>query len=83
MLASCRTRTKFPSVFDAASKTVSVIVPAYNEEARIVPMMTDMLAHLEDCAKKDKCVLPGGETGQGCWAGSCGLLIVRLAVRCS
>ena len=36
----------FPSLSDPASVTLSVIVPAYNEEQRIKPMMDDMLAAL-------------------------------------
>jgi len=44
----------FPSVDDEASLTVSVVVPAYNEEKRMTPMMTAMLEHLEATSKKDK-----------------------------
>lgn len=43
----------FPTLADAASVTLSVIVPAYNEAERITPMMKDMLGHLEAVAKAD------------------------------
>jgi cellulose synthase/poly-beta-1,6-N-acetylglucosamine synthase-like glycosyltransferase len=33
--------------------TLSVIVPAYNEEARIVPMLTDTINYLDERKKKD------------------------------
>jgi hypothetical protein len=46
----------FPSVFDEPSVTVSVVVPAYNEDQRMAPMMTEMLDFLEETERKDKCV---------------------------
>lgn len=49
-------KKRFPSVYDAPSVTVSVVVPAYNEEARIDVMMNAMLEVLNKEAKKSKCV---------------------------
>ncbi|CAL8104727.1 unnamed protein product [Orchesella dallaii] len=37
----------FPSLSDSPSLTLSVIVPAYNEEDRLTPMMEDCLEYLE------------------------------------
>lgn len=56
-LGRCRSKVgTFPSVFDEPSVTVSVVVPAYNEDQRMAPMMTEMLDFLEETERKDKCV---------------------------
>ncbi len=44
---------RFPSVFDAPSKYLSVIVPAYNEQARLPEMMQSTLSHLAERQKHD------------------------------
>lgn len=44
----------FPSITDAPSVLVSVVVPAYNESKRIDPMMTEMLSFLNGKSKADK-----------------------------
>ena len=49
-----RTQGRFPSIYDPASVLVSVIVPAYNEEKRMTPMMDEMLGFLREEQKKDK-----------------------------
>lgn len=46
-------RLPFPSISDHASVLVSVIVPAYNEEKRIDPMMLEMIDFLSTQTKKD------------------------------
>jgi len=40
----------FPSVFDKASKTISLVVPAYNEEFRIPKMLDESLEFMEKWA---------------------------------
>ena len=50
----CSKPGRFPSIYDAPSVLVSVIVPAYNESERITPMMDEMLAFLRSEEKKDK-----------------------------
>jgi cellulose synthase/poly-beta-1,6-N-acetylglucosamine synthase-like glycosyltransferase len=50
----CRTRGKFPTIEDPATVTLSVIVPAYNEELRITPMLTETIEFLQSMSKKDK-----------------------------
>ncbi len=42
---------------DPASKTLSLIVPAYNESIRMDPMMDPTQKLLSEKAKKDKCVV--------------------------
>ena len=49
-----RKQARFASIYDPASVLVSVIVPAYNEEARMTPMMDEMLAFLRAEEKKSK-----------------------------
>lgn len=44
----------FPSLFDGASKYLSVIVPAYNEEERLPIMMEETLGYLEKREKESK-----------------------------
>ncbi len=45
----------FPNLLrDPASKTVSLVVPAYNESVRMHPMLVPMIAHLEKKAKAEK-----------------------------
>jgi dolichyl-phosphate beta-glucosyltransferase len=46
-------RLPFPSISDHASVLVSVVVPAYNEEKRIDPMMNEMIEFLSAQKKKD------------------------------
>lgn len=50
----CRKKEAFPKIHDAASVTLSVVVPAYNEEKRISLMMDDMLRVLKEYAKSHK-----------------------------
>ena len=52
----CSDKLAFPSIYDPASITLSVVVPAYNEEKRIAVMMDVMLDVLEKESKKNKCV---------------------------
>ncbi len=52
----CSKKAPFPSVFDAPTRLVTVVVPAYNESARIQPMMDEMLAYLQKASKTDRCV---------------------------
>ena len=42
---------RFPSVFEPASVTLSVVVPAYNEEERMPPGVDEMLGHLKKMEK--------------------------------
>jgi len=47
------TRIPFPSVFANPEKSLTVVVPAYNEEERLPSMMNETLAYLEaQCAKE-------------------------------
>ncbi|XP_063635905.1 dolichyl-phosphate beta-glucosyltransferase [Cydia splendana] len=41
-------RLKFPSIKDPYSVNLSVVVPAYNEEERLPPMLEEALEHLEN-----------------------------------
>ncbi|XP_011863359.1 PREDICTED: dolichyl-phosphate beta-glucosyltransferase [Vollenhovia emeryi] len=49
----CRTKTKeaFPSLQDPWSVHLSVIIPAYNEEQRLPPMLDECLGYLEERSK--------------------------------
>jgi len=47
-------RVQFPSVFDPASKYLSLIVPAYNEQDRIRSTLDETFSYLQDRVKKDK-----------------------------
>ena len=49
-------KTAFPSISDAPSVLLSLIVPAYNEEERIPEMLEETLAHLAGRAASDRCV---------------------------
>ena len=42
---------RFPSVFEPAAVTLSVVVPAYNEEERMPPGVDEMLGHLKKMEK--------------------------------
>ncbi|KAB0798765.1 hypothetical protein PPYR_06645 [Photinus pyralis] len=42
---------EFPSIYDNSSIHLSVIIPAYNEEVRLSPMLDECVAFLEDRAK--------------------------------
>jgi dolichyl-phosphate beta-glucosyltransferase len=44
---STRLKCPFPSLTDMPSVSLSVIVPAYNEELRLTPMLEDCLEYLE------------------------------------
>ena len=43
----------FPSVFEPATKTMSLIVPAYNEEVRLPKMLDETLHYLESRQQRD------------------------------
>ncbi len=48
-----------PSIFGEPAKTLSVVVPAYNEEDRLAPMLEETLAYLQK--RRDRQVmLPTG-----------------------
>ncbi|KAL0099502.1 hypothetical protein PUN28_020191 [Cardiocondyla obscurior] len=49
----CQTKKKeaFPSLHDPWSVHLSVIIPAYNEEQRLPPMLDECLEYLEKCSK--------------------------------
>jgi len=49
-----RIRKFFPSVFDSAEVNLSLIVPAYNEEARLEEMMEQTMAYLLNRKKQQK-----------------------------
>ncbi|RYG43606.1 hypothetical protein EON68_00125 [archaeon] len=51
---TCSKEHAFPSPSDAASVTLTVVVPAYNEAERLPPMMTDMIAQCERMAAADR-----------------------------
>ncbi|KAK2720188.1 dolichyl-phosphate beta-glucosyltransferase-like isoform X2 [Artemia franciscana] len=46
-------KEKLPSLFDPPTKSLSVIVPAYNEEARLPVMLKECLEYLEMRTKSD------------------------------
>lgn len=46
--ATSNEKCEFPSIRDAPSKSLSVIVPAYNEEKRLPVMLDECLGYLED-----------------------------------
>ncbi|EFN77417.1 Dolichyl-phosphate beta-glucosyltransferase [Harpegnathos saltator] len=46
-----KTKEAFPSLHDAWSVHLSVIVPAYNEEHRLPPMLDKCFQYLENCTK--------------------------------
>lgn len=47
-------RVQFPSIFDPASKYLSLIMPAFNEQDRIRSTLDETLSYLQDRVKKDK-----------------------------
>lgn len=47
-------RCPFPSIKDAPTKYLSVIIPAYNEEERLPVMLDECLPYLEDRRKSSK-----------------------------
>lgn len=50
--------SKFPSVFEPASLTLSVVVPAYNEEERMPQGVDEMISYLKEREKQPYwCVL--------------------------
>ena len=51
---SCSTKQAFPRLHEAATVTVSVVIPAYNEEERIKVMLDEMLDFLEKHASRTK-----------------------------
>eukprot|EP01090_Pellita_catalonica_P000405 TRINITY_DN10281_c0_g1_i2.p1 TRINITY_DN10281_c0_g1~~TRINITY_DN10281_c0_g1_i2.p1 ORF type:complete len:151 (-),score=11.18 TRINITY_DN10281_c0_g1_i2:11-463(-) len=44
---------QFPSLFEPATIDVSIIVPAYNEEKRIHPMLEDTLGYIQKRSQSD------------------------------
>ncbi|KYM83175.1 Dolichyl-phosphate beta-glucosyltransferase [Atta colombica] len=50
---NCQMKIKeaFPSLYDPWSVQLSVIIPAYNEEQRLPPMLDECLEYLEECRK--------------------------------
>lgn len=44
----------FPSIFGAAEKYISLVIPAYNEEARLGSTLDETLQYLQDRAKHDR-----------------------------
>lgn len=52
----CRGLGEFPTVDDKPTKTLTVVVPAYNEEKRIDKMMTEMIDFLESEEKVQRYV---------------------------
>lgn len=46
-----KTKVKFPSIEDNHSVNLSVVVPAYNEEARLPPMLDEAIEFLENRRK--------------------------------
>lgn len=50
---ACRSgMARFPSVFEPAAVTLSVVVPAYNEEERMPVGVDEMIAHLKTLEAK-------------------------------
>ncbi|XP_003745742.1 dolichyl-phosphate beta-glucosyltransferase [Galendromus occidentalis] len=47
------TRKSFPKISDAPEKTLSVIIPAYNEAERLPPMLEECTQYLEKRCKED------------------------------
>ncbi|CAM6129726.1 unnamed protein product [Calypogeia fissa] len=45
---------EFPSIFGPARKYISLIMPAYNEEARLPGTLDETLSYLQDRARQDK-----------------------------
>jgi hypothetical protein len=52
----------FPTMEDAPTLMLSLVVPAYNEEERLPIMLDETLAYLEKWRGRNKCVL-------FCWCG--------------
>lgn len=46
-------KLEFPSITDAPTKSLSVVIPAYNEEKRLPVMMNECLNYLEGRIKQD------------------------------
>jgi dolichyl-phosphate beta-glucosyltransferase len=47
-------RVQFPSVFEPASKYLSLVMPAYNEQDRIRSTLDETFSYLQERVKKDK-----------------------------
>ena len=56
---------RFGSLFDPASLTLSVVVPAYNEEQRMPTGVTEMVAHLKEREKTPYWCAQRGQSGGG------------------
>ena len=54
-----------PSIFGEPTKTLSVVVPAYNEEERLAPMLEEMLAFLQKRRDRQVCAGSGSGFGEG------------------
>ena len=50
-----------PSIFGEPTKTLSVVVPAYNEEERLAPMLEEMLAYLQKRRDRQVWATPASE----------------------
>jgi len=61
-LSSADEQMPAPSIFGEPTKTLSVVVPAYNEEERLAPMLEEMLAFLQK--RRDRQV--GSSPDDGC-----------------
>ena len=68
MPPSRRAPQPFPSINDAPSRFLSVVVPAYNEEKRMRVGLDEMTTFLRDKQAKDACV-----TGRAWCGGACGV----------
>lgn len=53
-----QTQGTFASLYDAPSKYLTLVVPAYNEEKRMGVMLDEMLGVLETLEKQRRCVSP-------------------------
>ena len=70
-----------PSIFGEPTKTLSVVVPAYNEEERLAPMLEEMLAYLQK--RRDRQVgarkqLPAGCEVSGTHMANCCLVCLSV-----
>jgi len=51
------TSQSFPSIDEAATVNLSVIVPAYNEQERLPKMLDECLSYLDSCGKKYEVII--------------------------
>lgn len=54
LIVTSDSREAFPSILEPAKLTLSVVIPAYNEEQRLPKMLSECTAYLEERTKSER-----------------------------